>query len=252
MICSKDYAYTKDLNKIYEMTFSGLFEKIKSFQKTNIELDEIKKQLELELDYARKRSQELEAAVENDKVQLEDGEKWIHMIEHQLNLTVTKLIEVEKSLDSSKEENKDLIGKCNELEADLESLKQNRENLKKENEAKNAKCVNVLQTAKHHIGGLSKLNESLRKANLNLVEKKSYLEYKVNSLELVGSKLEIEHKLRCESNARVDKLQKDLADSRAEIVKEKERYQQLLRYGMKLKTNKNKSARKSVFERLAY
>jgi len=208
------------------MTFRGSFEKIKSFQKTNIELDEIKKQLELELDYARKRSQELEAAVENDKVQLEDGEKWIHMIEHQLNLTVTKLIEVEKSLDSSREENKDLIGKCNELEADLESLELNHENLRKENKAKNA--------------------------NLNLVEKKSYLEYKVNSLELVGSKLEIEHKLRCESNARVDKLQKDLADSRAEIVKEKERYQQLLRYGMKLKTNKNKSARKSVFERLAY
>ena len=37
------------------MTFRGLFEKIKSFQKTNIELDEIKKQLELELDYARKK-----------------------------------------------------------------------------------------------------------------------------------------------------------------------------------------------------
>jgi len=159
------------------MTFRGSFEKIKSFQKTNIELDEIKKQLELELDYARKRSQELEAAVENDKVQLEDGEKWIHMIEHQLNLTVTKLIEVEKSLDSSREENKDLIGKCNELEADLESLELNHENLRKENKAKNA--------------------------NLNLVEKKSYLEYKVNSLDLVGSKLEIERKLRCESNAGV-------------------------------------------------
>ena len=92
------------------MTFSGLFEKIKSFQKTNIELDEIKKQLELELDYARKRSQEFEAAVENDKVQPEDGEKWIQMLEHQLNVTVTNLIEVEKSLDSSKEENNDLIG----------------------------------------------------------------------------------------------------------------------------------------------
>ena len=80
------------------MTFRGLFEKIKSFQKTNIELNVIKKQLELELDYAWKRSQELEAAVENDKVQLEGGEKWIQMIEHQLNLTVTKLIEVEKVL----------------------------------------------------------------------------------------------------------------------------------------------------------
>ena len=145
------------------MTFRGLFEKIKSFQKTNTELDEIKKQLELELDDSRKRHQEMEAAVENDKVQLDDGEKWIQMIEHQLNVTITKLIEVEKSLDSSKEENNDLIGKCNELEVDLKSLEQNHENFKKDNEAKNAKCVNVLQTAKHHIGGLSKLDDSLRR-----------------------------------------------------------------------------------------
>ena len=123
-------------------------------------MDEIKKQLELELDYARKRSQELEAAVENDKVQLEDGERWIQMLEHQLNVTVTNLIEVEKSLDSSKEENNDLIGKCNELEVDLKSLEQNHENFKKDNEAKNAKCVNVLQTANHHIGELPKFNES--------------------------------------------------------------------------------------------
>ena len=93
------------------------------------------------------------------------------------------------------------------------------------------------------------VNSYRRSGEMNLIQKNSSLEYKVGFVE---TKFETERKGRCDANEKVDKLQRDLAESRAEVLKEKKRYQQLLRYGMKLKTSQNKSARISVFERLAY
>merc|ERR1711951_198952 len=152
------------------------------------------KKLELELDDTRRRIQDIEAAVANDKIQLEDGEKWIQLIEDQLNLTVTELIEVEKSLESSKEDNKDLTDERNRLKAAYESLKQKHEIFKKEHEAKNG-------LMRDQLGGISKFIESLRRTKLNLVE----------------TELEMERKGRCDANEKVNKLLKELAKSRAEV-----------------------------------
>jgi len=242
-------AYNRKLNEYYELAFRDHFEEKKDFHKSNEKLDEMKKQLELELDETRKRNQEIEAAVEKDKVQLEDGEKWIQTIEHQLNMTVTELIEVEKNLESCQEDNKDLTEERNRLKAAYESLKQNHEIFKKQQEAENATISIAHRIVLAQLKTMSKFIDSMKRTNMNLVQKNCKLEYKVGFVE---TKFETERRGRCDANEEVDKLQKDLAETRAEVLKEKKRNQQLLRYGMKLKTSQNKSARISVFERLAY
>jgi len=266
----KDYIFTKELNKNYEMTFRGLFEKIKDFRKSNIDLDETKKSLEVELNDCKKRNQEITAKAEKDKVKIGECEKWIEKIEHQLNVTVSNLIEAKKSLDTSKEEIKDLTDERNRLEAAHETLKQENENCKNENQAKKAQFDFVIR-------GLSEVIENLKKINFNLVKKNSNLECKVGSLELVEAQLQMERIERHMSVEKVDKLEKELEDKRAEAEKVKIRNHQLLKVGLSLKTRltqlstapvntrglkrrlgdpidegKNKSTRVSVFERLNY
>merc|ERR1719481_103848 len=146
--------------------------------------------------------------------------------------------EEEEEDEEEEEEEGERPEERNRLKAAYESLKQNHEIFKKQQEVDNATISIAHRLVLVKLKSMSTFIDSLKKTNMNLVQKNSSLEYKVGFVE---TKFETERRGKCDANEKVDKLQRDLAESRAEVLKEKKRYQQLLRYGMKLKISQNKS-----------